>query len=307
MDNGSLIIKENTLTQKGQLTQKDVTDIIDNVTGGFYNVGTKNNPKRVVDSKLTRALGNGKKISTEYIKHSQTPQEVAITIRAIHPDGSFIDSTVTHYFETIMQSKLMSMLKQDEIAYKEFKSKPINKDKPFKHGLYEDLNNPFILDASGNISPNLTLKGQKKIVNDMINFKKIAIRDAETKAERRAILKLLNQEWKDPEEWELEVEEVEMVNNGKKVTHEPVKSINHESKSESIKRWANEKENTPIPQFKLKKLLINPSIKKAVETIQAAGEEPSRPSLKEELAAMLGEQSITPDDMEVANNLIENI
>lgn len=187
-----------------QLKDKDVKDIVNHINGDFFNVG---GGKRIPDSRVVQSLANQAKIKTETIHIKQDNKEATVTVRATAPNGASIDASVTHNFEVVMQDKIMSMLSSNQ---------------PSK--LFIDINNPFIMDNSGNITPNLTLIGQKKIVKDMIQFKKFAVRDAETKADNRAQKKILNQEWREEDEIKSEKEEVEMVNKGKKVTTEPVKN-----------------------------------------------------------------------------------
>ncbi|MEA4956918.1 hypothetical protein SDC9_07463 [bioreactor metagenome] len=196
------IKNKNAITK--QLKDKDVKDIVNHINGDFFNVG---GGKRIPDSRVVQSLANQAKIKTDTINIKQNSEEATVTVRAVAPNGASIDASVTHNFEVVMQDKIMSMLASNQA----------NK-------LFIDINNPFMMDNSGNITPNLTLLGQKKIVKDMIQFKKFAVRDAETKADNRAQKKILNQEWREEDEIKSEKEEVEMVNKGKKVTTEPIKS-----------------------------------------------------------------------------------
>lgn len=196
------IKNKNAITK--QLKDKDVKDIVNHINGDFFNVG---GGKRIPDSRVVQSLANQAKIKTETINIKQNSEEATVTVRAVAPNGASIDASVTHNFEVVMQDKIMSMLSSNQSSK-----------------LFIDINNPFIMDNSGNITPNLTLIGQKKIVKDMIQFKKFAVRDAETKADNRAQKKILNQEWREEDEIKSEKEEVEMVNKGKKVTTEPIKS-----------------------------------------------------------------------------------
>jgi len=107
----------------------------------------------------------------------------------------------------------------------------MNKDNEFKPVFFNDINNPFELQSNGTIIPNLTLKGQMKIFKDITRFKVFSVRDAYSKAANRAQRRVLNQEFQDEIEIDLENEEVERVNKGKKVKKEPVQ---YKSKTHSF-------------------------------------------------------------------------
>lgn len=318
--NEIMVNKGNNIVNTGQFTEKDVKDIVDTVNGGFYNVGTMKNPKRVPDSKLVSSLGNAKKINTEPVKIVKNADYVEVHMKATAPNGQYRVGAVTHYYADIMQSKLMSMLNQDEEAYKKFKSLKINEGKTWDRGYYVDLENPFLLDSTGNMTPNLTLKGQKKIVNDMVNFKKISERDAQTKAERVAILKLLNQEWREDEEVLAELDEVKSVNNGKKVTYEEVGETK-DKQNENIDKSKNKTKESkteeppitdvtpPITELEIEqeqKIRENETGNKAIDRLIEKKETINQDNLVDEVRNMLGEKVITPAEAGKAQKVIAN-
>ncbi len=212
--------KNELLNNQNQFTKKDVEDIVDTVQGGFYVVGKD---KRVPDSKLVSCLANAKEISTLEPIIKKTSEYCEVTATAVSPTGQQRTGSVKYLYADVIQERLLAMLESDKEAEKKFKSSKFNENKKFKPAYFNDLNNPMTVDFStGEMTPNLTERGQLKIVRDMINFKKTAERSAGTKAERVAFLKILNQEWREPEEIEHEESEVISVNNGKKIRYEEV-------------------------------------------------------------------------------------
>jgi hypothetical protein len=199
--------------KKNSLTERDVKDIADSVNGGFYRIQTSDGKtKRVPDARLFSSLSNAKKISIEIIETIKTGEYAKAHVRAITTDGHYREAEVVHNYRDVMQDKLLSMIKTDKEEYTRWCKFPVNKDKKWSKGFFHDLHNPFTIDESGNMLPDLSLWGKKKIVKDMIQFKKTAERDATTKAETMAIKKLLNQEWREKEEQESELNEVKSVN-----------------------------------------------------------------------------------------------
>nr|WP_302577883.1 hypothetical protein [Methanobrevibacter arboriphilus] len=233
--------KNELLNNQNQFTKKDVEDIVDTVQGGFYVVGKD---KRVPDSKLVSCLANAKEISTLEPIIKKTSEFCEVTATAVSPTGQQRTGSVKYLYADVIQERLLAMLESDKEAEKKFKSSKFNENKEFKPAYFNDLKNPMSVDFStGEMTPNLTERGQLKIVRDMINFKKTAERSAGTKAERVAFLKILNQEWREPEEIKHEEEEVVSVNNGKKVHYEEV-GENEEPKNTKKEKETPKKDKT---------------------------------------------------------------
>ena len=153
--------------------------------GRMYRVGNHEEP----DSGLVQQWGNQAGISLQIMEPTEQTSEYAkAVVRATLPDGQFIEECIIHYFD----------VSKERIAFEIIEKLQEEGKKPIE-GFDEDGR------------PILTAEAKYKIYKRFIRFKDFAVRDAVTKAGRRAILKLLNREWREPEEIEAEEQEVKMV------------------------------------------------------------------------------------------------
>lgn len=165
--------------------------------GGFYKAGNK----QVPDAMRTQEDANEKNIPVEIIRTEQTDEYAEAIVRAWLPDKSqYVDDAVHHQFSVIRELKALEYLeKQVSGNSVYFRGSPIQ--------MFEDLSQPF----NKNGDPILTGVGYLKLLTEMARFKNFALRDAITKATRRAQLKILNREWRDKEEIQAEKSEEKMV------------------------------------------------------------------------------------------------
>lgn len=188
--------------------------------GSFYKAGNK----QVPDAMRTQKEANEKSIPTEVIKIEQTDEYAEATVRAWLPDHSqYTDDAVHHHFKVIRELKALEYLEKQvsgQSVY--FRGSPIQ--------MFEDLSQPF----TQNGDPILTGVGYLKLLTEMARFKNFALRDAITKASRRAQLKLLNREWRDKEEVQAEKTEEKMVN-------ESIKEQQQEKPKRSTRRSVTKK------------------------------------------------------------------
>lgn len=209
------------ITGTNQLVQKQMDSINDTIFGTFYNTGKGKSSKQVPDSRIIQGLANKYKIKTKEVFSEQTNDYAKVVVSATSPNGICQEDIVIHNFTAILQEKTVLLAEKELNARREFKSMPMNKDKEFKPVFFNDIENPFELQSNGTIIPNLTLKGQIKLFKDMTRFKTFAARDAYTKAANRAQRRVLNQEFRDEFEIELESEEVQKFSDTK-INNEPI-------------------------------------------------------------------------------------
>lgn len=165
--------------------------------GGFYKAGNK----QVPDAMRTQKEANKKNIPIEIISTEQTEEYAEAVVRAWLPDHSqYTDDVVHHQFSVIRELKALEYLEKQVSGNSiYFRGSPIQ--------MFQDLSKPF----NKNGDPILTGVGYLKLLTEMARFKNFAIRDAVTKASRRAQLKLLNREWRNKEEIKAEKDEEKMV------------------------------------------------------------------------------------------------
>lgn len=165
-------------------------------SGGFYKAGGNEVP----DARRVQQDANEKNIPYEIMNAEQTSDYAQVIVRAWAPNGQYIDDIVHHDFANIQQLKALELLK------KEVKGEDIYfDDAPIQ--VFQDLTKPFNNDGT----PILTGQGYLKLLTEMARFKNFAIRDATTKAARRAQLKVLNKEWRNKGEIQAEKDEVKQV------------------------------------------------------------------------------------------------
>lgn len=165
--------------------------------GGFYKAGNK----QVPDAMRTQKEANQRNIPIEIIRTEQTEDYAEAIVRAWLPDHTqYTDDSVHHHFSVIRELKALEYLEKQvsgQPVY--FRGSAIQ--------MFQDLSQPF----NKNGDPILTGVGYLKLLTEMARFKNFALRDAITKASRRAQLKLLNREWRDKEEIQAEKAEEKMV------------------------------------------------------------------------------------------------
>jgi len=154
--------------------------------GGYYRVRGHEEP----DAWMVQQWANGEGISTEVVTAEQTATEAKVVVRAIK-NGQYVDAVVIHEFTTTREVVTFETI---DNMRKEQKNPIVG---------YEDDGKPILSDEA-----------KYRIYKNYIKFKNFAIRDATTKAGRIAILKLMNRDWRDPEEIEAETAEVRSVNEG---------------------------------------------------------------------------------------------
>jgi len=151
--------------------------------GGVYKVGGHEEP----DAWLVQQWANQAGVSTEIIEATQTTEYAKAIVRARMGD-QFVDESVIHVFDTLKESLALEIVEKMERE----KKKAI-----------EDW------DEEGR--PILSGEARRRIYERFLRFKMFAVRDAITKAARRAQLKIMNKEWREAPEIEAEEREIKMV------------------------------------------------------------------------------------------------
>jgi len=223
---------------KSKLIEKQMEAINQTIFGTFYNIGTGKNYKQVPDSRVIQGLANKYKIKTKEVFSEQTNDYAKVVASATSPNGVYQEDIVIHNFTAILQEKTVLLAEKELKAKKEFESKPMNKEKLFKPVFFNDIDYPFELQSNGTIIPNLTLKGQIKLFKDMTRFKTFAARDAYTKAANRAQRRVLNQEFRNEVEIELEDDEVQMISDSN-ISKETIQYLRDGNNQKKLKKQNN--------------------------------------------------------------------
>jgi len=159
------------------------------IEGSRYRTGMKNTAP---DSMLAQKWANENAINLEIREKEQTKDHILAIVRATNPsNGQFVDDIVYHDFDTTKLKKTLDFI---DSSIKKIRGK--GRKTPY----IKDIKEPLLYGENGEIFPNLTPRGHIKMAKEMINFWNFGLRDAVTKASRRAYLKILNYEWKDKEE-----------------------------------------------------------------------------------------------------------
>ncbi|MEL7669338.1 hypothetical protein [Methanobacterium sp.] len=265
--------------------------------GQFYEVA-KN--KKAPDAVKVQNEANTKKIRTKILEKIQTNDYAEAIVRAYAPNGTYVDDIVHHDFNTVMQLKALEYLSrqvQGKVIF--FEKKKIQ--------MFQDVTKPFTPDGS----PILTPEGFLKLLTDMARFKNFSLRDACTKAQRRAQLKVLNQEWRDNEEIKAEKDEenqvTDMINDQKNKkpdtnsTSEDTDSVKQDDGSEIIPPKQTKKPNQPriltkeeIAHLKNK----NTNLSEILDTLDNANVEITKTSILKLLENKLGDKSLPDFDLE---------
>jgi hypothetical protein len=152
--------------------------------GIYYMVGGHKEP----DAALVQQWANELGVSLRVMVAEQDDTSAKAVVRA-EKNGQFIESVVIHYFKT----------SRDVIALEIIEGMQRRHQNPIE-GYREDGR------------PVLSQETNYRIYKRVIRFMNFAIRDAITKAARIAALKILNRDWREPEEIASEAAEVRSVN-----------------------------------------------------------------------------------------------
>lgn len=182
------------------------------------------NKKTEGDTNLYQRLANERGISTQVIERGQSEKDqmAYCTVRAIAPNGQFVESCVYFDYYAIKEAFLFDLIDK-------------NSDKIIQE--YDPEGRPI-----------LKLEYQKRLFKRFIRWRLFAVRDAESKAARRAQLKILNREWRESEELDFEQFEINTVEQGKKDN----KPESKQEKKNVIQRLVNRVKTEKLPQYKLK-------------------------------------------------------
>jgi hypothetical protein len=152
--------------------------------GGYYSVAGHKEP----DAWLVQQWGTEAGV-TLTIKYAEQDDESAKAVVRAQLGDMFVEAAVVHYFKTTQDVITLETIDVMERRHK----KPIVGIDPDGH-------------------PLLSTETLYEIYKRLIRFKNFSVRDAITKASRIATLKILNQDWREPEEIEAEAAEVRSVN-----------------------------------------------------------------------------------------------
>jgi len=156
------------------------------IKGGVYKVGGHEEP----DAWLVQQWANQAGVSTEIIEATQTTEFAKAIVRA-RIGEQFVDESVIHVFDIAKEAIALEIVEKMEREGK----KPIED--------WDDEGKPI-----------LSSEARRRIYERFLRFRVFAVRDAITKAARRAQLKIMNKEWREEEEIEAEASEVRMVHEG---------------------------------------------------------------------------------------------
>lgn len=286
--------------ENSKLIQKQADAVNNTIFGNFYNTGKGGSP--VPDSRLIQSLANKFNLKTEEVFSEQTDDYAKAVVGVTSPNGVYQEDVVIHHFPTVLQKKVVELAEKELDSKKDYESRPMNKGKEFKPIYFNDLDNPFELQSNGTIIPNLTLKGQMKIFKDMTRFKDFSVRDAYTKAANRAQRRVLNQEFRDEIEIDLEDEEVKKVNDNKKVSKEPVQ---YNETSSSTKKESETSNNFQTAN-KATDFIDDPVSRNYLEQLKNTLIEQNTPVNKKNIKSEAIKQRKDPDT-DVNGHMVENL
>ena len=156
------------------------------VRGGFYPISGKKEP----DAWTVQQWANSSGVSIEVRETTQTKEFAKATVRA-HLNKQFADETVIHFFD----------VSKEILAYEIIAKMYAERKQPIDG--YDEEGKPI-----------LTSEAMERIYKRFIRFKNFSIRDAISKASRRATLKIINKDWREEAEIESEEQEVKAVQEG---------------------------------------------------------------------------------------------
>ena len=163
---------------------REIGTLTHQARGGYYSVRGHEEP----DAWMVQQWGNQAGFSVSILEAEQDTKQAKVIVRA-QKNGQFVDAVVIHDFETSKDVIALEVIENMERYGKE-----------------------AITDYEDDGRPVLSAEAKYRIYKQYIRFKNFAIRDATTKATRIAILKLMNRDWRDPEEIAAEEAEVRSVN-----------------------------------------------------------------------------------------------
>lgn len=191
-----------------QATPKQLSrtsDIIDNRVikkGGFYHVeGGKEVPDAVTIEKEVNKLveSSGRVFNHLLLVQDKNDEKAWAKVQVIDMStGQSKEAGVVHHYNTCADKFLLDLIKNFE-----------NKTKD-KRGILICPENPIL--SIENHKFELTPFAKRSIAIRLLTFKQFAERDAATKATSIAYLRMLNRDWRDADEIQAELDEVELVN-----------------------------------------------------------------------------------------------
>ena len=171
----------------------------------FYTIGQGNQAKTVPSARALQWLANRKNIKTRIMEVQSTKEYCRATVCAwignnpIPESNAFYkEATCEMIFEIELAEKVL------ELIYKENKYRDNYRKEPLKQGkdwIINDRGMPIFTDENM----------QSKMMREMLRMRKYALRTVVTKAERIIHSKLADVEWRDEDELEDEIHEVELV------------------------------------------------------------------------------------------------
>jgi len=172
--------------EKGSnMGMREVGEVSHKVIGGVYRV----RGKEIEDAWTTQQFANYAKLSTMINESEQNQKWAWAKVRVIAPDGQYVEDEVFHDFETTKEVMMLDMIQE----YKRRGERMIDG--------YDEYGKPILVPQA-----------QQELYIRFTRFKNFSLRDAVTKATRRAQLKLLNKEYREYEEIAAEEAEVAGVN-----------------------------------------------------------------------------------------------
>jgi len=220
-----------------KLTGED-KDIKDFLEGEMYNQSGTVAPNAAKIQE--KAFEQG--IITETIEVYQNDDFARATVRGYDVSGKIEDDVSLIHFNSLMQYKLLNLYNKEKEGRKEWVKRHSNKTiEDYIPLWFHDLKAPFEIQSNGQVVPNLTLKGQIKIMEDMLRYKTVAARIVTSQAKARIQKRLLRQDWRDPNEVDVMIEEGRHVGKLKmmeKEERQPKKITNPTNESEMIDNHA---------------------------------------------------------------------
>jgi len=158
---------------------------------------------------------NQERVSTQVVRVDTGDRGVSVTVRAFRADdpAHFVEATVDFNFEVKRQMFILDAI--DAYAKAEKLARRTHQRVALDNPLRLDERGQLLLAEDG--TPLLTPQATYNVWKRWIKAKNFAIRECETKAMARAQWKLLNKEWREPEEQEAEAQEVRAVAAGRTV------------------------------------------------------------------------------------------
>lgn len=176
-------------------------------TGDFYTVGGKTVP----NARALQWLANRKNIKTRIMEVQSTKDYCRATVSGWignsptpETNHNYKEATCEMIFEVEIAEKVLEMIYKENQYREKYRKEPLIEGKDWVIG--------------GNGLPMFTNeKMQSKMMREILRMRKFALRTVVTKAERIIHSKLADVEWREEDEMQDEVHEVELVS-GKKIS-----------------------------------------------------------------------------------------